>query len=167
MIQHSQQTPVAVGSNQRHAEKTRDAGSRKEIKSNFGVTAIIKALIQDIRSWLRMEVELAKAEVKESITKAGRSIGMIVGGAFIAFSAFIVLLLLMSAGIGVGLYSIGLSPITASLSSLGIVVLLTASAAWILISRGVDGLSSENLKPDQTQESLKDMADTVKNVGKS
>jgi hypothetical protein len=101
----------------------------------------------DLSSLMRQEVELAKAEVKAEVSKAGKAAGML-GGA--GFAGYMVLLL----GSFTIAYAIG-DRIGFGWGTL-IVTLIWAVAAAVLAVVGRKKLSNINPKPELTTESIKE-----------
>jgi hypothetical protein len=108
---------------------------------------LFSSLTTDLGALVRDEVQLAKAELKEDITKAGRAGGLF-GGAALAGYMVVVLLSFAAAW--------GLAEVMAAGSAFLIVGALWALAAAFLFVRGRQHMSHVNLKPEQTVETLKE-----------
>ena len=69
-------------------------------RSNESVGELLSDISRDFSTLMRQEIELAKAEAKESATKAGKGVGMFAGS---GFSGYMVLLFLsVAAWWGIG-----------------------------------------------------------------
>lgn len=108
-------------------------------------------LVQDTGTLVRQEVQLAKAELTQSASQAGRAVGMMVAGGAVAYAG----LLAIMAAVILLLWHNGLADWTAALV-VGVVVVLIGV---VLLMRGKAMLQAENLAPQRTVESLK--ADTA------
>ncbi|MFF4173297.1 phage holin family protein [Streptomyces sp. NPDC001744] len=103
----------------------------------------------DLSQLVRDEIELAKAEVKQEATKAGKAAGMLAGA---GYAGHLVLLL-------------GSLTVVAALSNVMnvawaalIVTALWGVAGGVLYLTGRKRLATVNLKPEQTVETLKEDA---------
>lgn len=96
---------------------------------------------QDVSSIIRNEIQLAKAEVKTDVTKAGKGIGMFVGAGVMGFLGLIFLLHFIARGIAVFLNV---------WAGYLIVALLLFLVAGILAMIGKKSVSNVNVKPERT-----------------
>lgn len=124
----------------------------EEKAANQSLGDLLGEVSRDISTLMRQEVELAKAEVRDSATKAGKGAGML-GGA--ALAGYMVLLFL----------SLALWIAIAYLTGLGwsavIVAVIWAIIAAILASVGRKKLKSVKGAP-QTAETVKEIPETLK-----
>jgi hypothetical protein len=111
-------------------------------------------LTSDMSALLRNELQLAKVELKEEITRAGRAGGMF-GGA--ALAGYMTIVLLSFAAVW------GLAEVMAVGWAFLIVAVVWAAAAALLYLRGRDQLRMVNPKPDQTIDTLKEDLQWAKN----
>jgi uncharacterized membrane protein YqjE len=108
---------------------------------------VVKDLTQDFSVLFRKEVALAKTELQESATQAGKGAAMLTAGGFIAYAGF--LALLAAAIVGLAL----VVPWWLSAVIVGVAVLLVSA---ILIMSGIKKLKATSLAPEETIESLKE-----------
>lgn len=121
--------------NQRHYQREPTLG---DLFSNLSAQASLL---------VRQEVQLAKVEMSEKASQAGREIALIVAGGVMAYAAF----LAMVAGIILGLGL--LIPYWAAALIVGFLFAIVGGAvAWT----GVQALKNINLAPTQTIETLKE-----------
>ena len=108
---------------------TRD-GSRQTDAAAMSTGQLIASIKDDVASLVQDEIELARAELRESATKAG------VGGALGAVAAYLLLLssVLLAVAAAYGLTGLGLHPGWAFLIVGGALLLL--AALLLLIARG-------------------------------
>ncbi|MFS0854652.1 phage holin family protein [Microbacterium sp. 179-I 3D4 NHS] len=113
---------------------------------------LVSEVTRDISVLMRQELALAKAEVKESATTAGKGAGMLGGAAYAASMA--VLFLSLAAWWGIGyLTGLGWSAL--------IVMAIWAIIALVLFLNGKRQLKDITGAP-RTVESLKKIPDTLK-----
>jgi len=111
-------------------------------------------LTREMGTLVRQEVELAKTEMTQKATRAGRNIASIAVGGAVAYAGFLALL----AAIVFGLVELGLA---AWLSAL-IVGLVVAGIGYFLVQRGLTALKEMDPAPRQTIETLKEDAEWAK-----
>lgn len=112
-----------------------------------GLGTIVGEIVADLQDIVRGEVQLAKTELKEDATSAGRGIAFIAGGAIVLIIGFAYVML------GVIYLLAKAMPMWVAAGIVGIVLLIIGAAvAWA----GKDRLSATNLAPEQTIDSLKE-----------
>jgi len=115
--------------------------------SSESVGSLISGLIGDLQELVRGEIALAKTELREDATAAGRGLGMIAAGALVGLTGFMFLMLgvtyLLNKSLEMWL-------------SAAIVGAVLAVLAAIFVSSGRGKLSATSLKPEQTIDSLKE-----------
>ncbi|MFF5160085.1 phage holin family protein [Streptomyces sp. NPDC000348] len=111
---------------------------------------LLSQVASDLQVLFRQEVELAKAEIKEEGTKAGKAAGMY-GGA--GFAGYMVLLFLSLAAV------FGLANVMDGGWAALIVAALWAVAAAVLYQKGRAKMRTVSPKPEQTVQSLKEDAE--------
>jgi len=125
------------------------AGAIGTDTSGASVGQLMGEIAADLSTLMRQEVELAKAEIKEEATKAGKGVGML-GGA--AYAGHMVLLV----GTFALVFAIG-SQIGLGWAAL-IMTVVWAVIAAVLAARGRDQMRRVNPKPQRTVDSLKEDA---------
>jgi hypothetical protein len=110
---------------------------------------LVTTAVADVQKLLQQELALAKAELREEASRAGKAAGMY-GGA--GFAGYMVLVLLsFAAVIGLGhLIGIGWSAL--------IVAAVWAVAAAVMYSMGRNRMREVSPKPERTIETLKEDA---------
>ncbi len=104
-------------------------------------------LAQETSTLVRQEVTLAKTEVSQKASRAGKHIGTLAAGGAVAYAGLLAIL----AGVIVLLDEV--MPLWLSALLVGLVV---AGVGYFLIRRGLDALKREDLAPRQTIETLKE-----------
>jgi MFS family permease len=115
---------------------------------------LLSDALSNVSSMVRNEVDLARAEVSENVSRAGVAIGLIAGAAIIALVALNVL----AAALVAALTEAGLD---AGWSAL-IVGVVLAVIAFVLIGKGVNDLKLSSLAPTRTVKNVKRDAEAVK-----
>jgi len=116
-------------------------------------------LSRDTRTLVQQEIQLAKTELTEKASKMGKSIGFVVGGGLIAYGGVLAIV----GAIVLALIATGLPAWVGALLG-GILV---AGIGYLFIHAGLAGLRPQQLKPQQTIETLREDAQWLRNQTKS
>ena len=111
-------------------------------------------LTRDMSTLIRQETQLVTTEMTQKAARVGKSSGVLVGGALIAYAGFFALLW----AIVYGLTSLGL-PIWASFL---IVAIIALAVGGVMAWRGYDTLKKTDFVPRQTVETIKEDAQWAK-----
>ena len=124
------------------------------------ILELVRSLIDDVIHLLFQETELAKAEISDSIRKAGRGAIIMAAGAAVLVSGFMILMFAAAVGV-VALIQLftGLSVISSILVGLSSSGLLMAIVGIIAVLIAKKKLSPQELKPRRTVETLKGAKD--------
>lgn len=114
---------------------------------------LLGQVTQDMSTLMRQEVELAKVEMKQSASRAGKGAGMF-GGAAVA-GYFVLLFLSVALWYALGTTAIGLG------WSAVIVAVIWAIVAAVLAARGRSEMKKIKGMP-QTSETLQEIPQTIK-----
>jgi acyl-coenzyme A thioesterase PaaI-like protein len=117
------------------------------------LTELFSTMTTELSTLFRQEVQLARAEVRQEASKAGQAVGILAGGAIAALIA--VLILAMAAGFGLA----EIMPTGWAFAIVGVVIAIVAA---VLVASGRKRLQSVSPKPDQTIETLKEDAQTIR-----
>ncbi len=116
--------------------------------------ALLSDAMANVTGLVRGEIDLARAEVSDNVSKAGAAIGLIAGAAIIALVALNVL----AAALVAALAEAGLDTGWAAL----IVGALLGIAAYILVNKGLSDLKLSSLAPSRTLKNVQRDAAAVK-----
>lgn len=119
-----------------------------------GARGLLSDAMANVSSLVRGEVDLARAEISENVTKAGVAFGMIAGAALIALVALNVL----AAALVAALTEAGIDAGWAAL----IVGATLAVIAFVLMGKGVSDLKLSSLAPTRTARNVRRDAEAVK-----
>jgi hypothetical protein len=122
--------------------------------SDRSIAELVGDLSQNLRTLIRQEVALARAEVSQSLSNAGRSAAFIAAGGVLAFAG----LLGLVAAISLGLVALGLHPAGAT----ALVAIVLAALGYLLVRSGLSGLRSTSITPTTTVQTLKDGVQKLK-----
>ena len=110
-------------------------------------------LARETGTLVRQEVELAKTEMTQRATRAGKDVGSLAVGGAIAYAGFLTLLAALVAGLAI------VMPVWLAALIVGVVV---AGVGYLLVQRGLTALRSHGLAPRQTIETLKEDVEWAK-----
>ncbi|MFF7555485.1 phage holin family protein [Streptomyces olivaceus] len=126
----------------------RGSGAHQE-EQDRSVNQLLSAVTTDLQTLFRQEVELAKAEVRDEASRAGKAAGMF-GGA--GFAGYMVLLFLSLAAM------LGLANVIDGGWAALVVAALWGIAGALLFLKGRAGMKAVSPKPEQTVETMKENA---------
>ena len=121
--------------------------------SDASVGELIGQVTRDFSSLMRQEVELAKAEIKTEVTRAGKGAGMLGGSGFAGY----MVVLFLSFALWWGLANV----MDQSWAAL-IVAAIWAVIAAVLYATGRRNLRSVNPKPERTVETVRQVPSALK-----
>jgi uncharacterized membrane protein YqjE len=110
-----------------------------------GIGELVSGLLQDLQDLIRGEVRLAKTEIQEDAKTAARGAGMIAAGAAVGFVGFWMLMLAVA---------YVLAETMDMWLATGIVAVALLVIAAIVAMVGRNRLTSRNLAPDETIDTL-------------
>ena len=122
--------------------------------ADYSIGELIGNISDDLSRLFRQEVELAKAEVKQEATKAGKAAGMLGGAGFAGYLAVV----LLSFAVVFGLANV-MDPGWAAL----IVAVVWAIIGAVLYTRGRSKLKTVDPVPRRTVDTIKEDAQWMKN----
>ena len=126
--------------------------------SNASVGELIGNVAQDLSTLMRQELELAKAEIKQEVTKTAKGAGMLGAAGFAGY----MVLLFASIAAWWGLANL-MDQGWAALIVTGIWAII--GAVLFVVGRGQ--LKQVNPKPERTVETVKEIPDTIKGAARS
>ncbi len=129
-----------------------DTGARTET-GDTSVGQLIGDVTRDLSTLMRQEIELAKAELKQEATKAGKGAGMLGGAGFAGYFVVLFLSIALWWAIGSGT-GYGWSAL--------IVAVIWAIIAAVLFAVGRKNLRSVNPKPERTVETAQQIPQALK-----
>jgi uncharacterized membrane protein YqjE len=126
-------------------------------ENSRSVADVLQDIVANVQTIIRSEVRLAKAEVKEEITKLGRAAGMMVGGVITAlFTAWLLLLTVLFA----------LSTVMPFWAAALVLLVIMGIVTSILLTNGRKRLKTVHRTPEKTIETMKENVEWVKTQAK-
>jgi hypothetical protein len=133
-------------------------GATSPDPSNASVGELVGHVAQDLSTLMRQELDLAKAEVKQEVTKTAKGAGMLGGAGFAGY----MVVLFASIALWWGLANL-MDQGWAALIVTGIWAVIAA----VLFAVGRARLKQVNPKPEQTVETVRELPDTIKGAVRS
>jgi hypothetical protein len=130
------------------------AQDRTEEVSETSVGELIGNISNDLSQLFRQEVELAKAELKQEASKAGKAGGMLGGAAFAGYLAVVLLSFALVFALG-NVMDLGWAAL--------IVAVLWGVVGAVLFANGRKKLKTVDPMPRRTVDTLKEDAQWLKN----
>lgn len=116
-------------------------------KDDRSLGELFSELAQETTTLVRHEVNLAKVEMSEKASRAGKHVGVLAAGGAVAYAGLLAIL----AAVIILLNDVMLLWVSALL-----VGVVAAVVGYFLIRRGLAALKREDLAPRQTMETLKE-----------
>jgi ElaB/YqjD/DUF883 family membrane-anchored ribosome-binding protein len=124
------------------------------------VFRLFRALTTDTRTLLRQELQLAKTEISEKISRMGRNAAALAVGGFVAYAGLIVFLIGLGWLLAWAFSLAGLAPIFAAFLGLAIIGLIATAIGCGLLLKGLKTFSKESLAPERTLHTLQELKGT-------
>jgi hypothetical protein len=115
---------------------------------------LVRQLTDQVKTFIREEVQLAKTEISEKIATLSRNAAILAVGAFVAYAGVIVLLGGLGLLAGFGLEKLGLDRVLAQCLGLAAVGLIFAAVGAVFVIKAIKTFSHESLIPEKTFETL-------------
>lgn len=122
-------------------------------QDNRSLGDLFSELASETSTLVRQELQLAKTEMTQKATSAGKDIGMIGAGGALAYAGLLAVIAAVVIGLG------QLIPMWLSALIVGLVVI---GVGYMLVQRGLTALKQVNPAPSQTIETLKEDAQWAK-----
>ena len=126
------------------------------------LSELVGGLVADVTGLLRKEIDLAKTEASEKLSRALNGIEVLIVGLVLAIGAVGVLLSAIVQGLAAFLVTQGIAQPTANAIAALLVAIVIGGIAWAMVSRGISALRATNMKLDRTTTSIRRDVDVVK-----
>ena len=117
-------------------------------------SSLVADALHSVSSLVRKEVDLARAEINENVSRAATAIGLLVGAAIVALVALNVLAAALVAAVA----NAGIAPGWAAVIVGGIFGMI----AFAMMAKGTNDLKLTSLAPTRTAKNVKRDAETLK-----
>lgn len=118
------------------------------------VGELVTEVTRDLTTLVRQELELARAEIKEEVAKAGKGAGLLGGAGFAGYLVLLFLSLALMFGLAAWLNALGWAAL--------IVAVLWGIVTAVLYARGRRSLREVNPKPERTIDTVKEDVEWAK-----
>lgn len=118
------------------------------------IVGLVKGLSQQVKTFLREEVHLAKAELSEKISSVAKDCVNIAVGGFVAYAGLIIFLGALGVLLGFAFQRFGLDPLMSEFIGLGIIGLIVIAVGALMLLGGLKALKKESFAPERTIETL-------------
>jgi ElaB/YqjD/DUF883 family membrane-anchored ribosome-binding protein len=125
--------------------------------SRTSIFKLFKNFTGEFKTLVRQEIELAKKEISEKISMAGKNVASLAAGGFVAYAGLIVLLIGLGWLLGFAFQKAGLEPAFANFLGLAIIGLVIAMIGGVLIAKGLSSLKRNSMAPERTLHTLKEL----------
>ena len=126
-------------------------------ENNRSIADVLQDILTNVQTIIRSEVRLAKTEITEEATKAGRAAGMLAGGAVAAlFTVWLFLLTVVLA----------LATVIPMWSAALLVFVIMAAVTTVLLNAGKKRMKTVHAKPEKTIETVKENVQWAKSQAK-
>ena len=126
------------------------------------LSELVGGLVADVTGLLRKEIDLAKTEASEKLSRALNGIEVLIVGLVLAIGAVGVLLSAIVQGLAAFLVTQGIAQPTANAIAALLVAIVIGGIACAMVSRGIGALRATNMKLDRTATSIRRDVDVVK-----
>lgn len=120
------------------------------------LATLFSSLAGDTKNLIRQEVQLAKTELTEKLSKMGKNAAMLAIGGFVAYAGLIVFLIGLGWLLGFALEKAGVNPTLARFIGLSAMGLIVAIVGYLLLNKALKSFSSESLAPERTLQTLQE-----------
>ena len=118
------------------------------IDAEQSLPELVSRMTSDVGRLVSTQIELAKVEIKEEVSRAGKGVGMVGGGGLAAYFAVLLLSVALAFWLGDAFDNIGLG--------FFVIALVYAGAAALLVLKGKERIASATPIAEQTIESIKE-----------
>ena len=129
--------------------------ARVAAEERKSLPTLLRELVDDGRRLLRDELRLARAETRENLQSAARSLTAVGIGIALGLAAVLALAAALNQGLTV-LLAEAVGPEVAVWLSPLVLAVVFGLVAWALVRKGLAGLSPRQLVPDQTLQTLRE-----------
>lgn len=122
-------------------------------KDERSLGELFSELTRETRTLVRQEIELAKTEATEKAKEAGKDVGYMAAGGFVAYAGFIVLL------IGIAYLVAAVLPLWLATVIVGVIA---AGVGYFLFRKGMTALQKEDFGLGKTTETIQEDKQWIK-----
>lgn len=120
------------------------------------IADLLRQLRDDTTALVREEVLLAKTEMSEKVSKAGKNVTYLAVGGLVGLSALILFLSALAYLVTDLFLRQGVTPGMSAFLGFLVVAIIIGVVAAVVISKALKTLGSESVKPNRTVQSLRE-----------
>jgi hypothetical protein len=136
--------------------------TRQHATPSRSIAQLLRDLRDELARLFRQEILLARSEVAEQTSRAGRNLGKLVVGGLVAYAGLLMLLVACAIAVRSGLLAAGLAPWLALALGFLVTGAIVGAIGYVLVQACVKELGTTSLVPRQTVESLRENKEWVK-----
>jgi xanthine/uracil permease len=125
---------------------------------------LAKELTQEASLLIRQEIQLAKLEMTEKLSRMGRNIGIAIGGGLVAYAGFLALVQAAVNGLGTGIWRVDNSWLWLAVWLSPLVIgLLVVGIGYAMLRGAMSNLKKQNIVPEKTMETMRENKQWLEN----
>src|SRR5262245_27925211 len=130
---------------------------RQSAYSQTSLFGLIGELREEIKTFVKQEIQLAKTEISERMSCFGRNAVALGVGGFVAYAGLIVFLAALGSLLAYFFENTGMERAMANFLGLGIVGLVVALLGFAFIMKALNAFKGASLAPEKTLHTLKEL----------
>ncbi len=127
------------------------------MRARTSLVGLFRALTGDTRTFIRQEIQLAKTEISEKISRLGKNAAALAVGGFVAYAGLILFLMGLGWLLAYAFEAAGLQPALAGFVGLAAIGLVTIAIGSFFLLKGLKSISRESLTPERTVHTLQEL----------
>jgi len=120
------------------------------------IPSLLRELRDETVNLFRQEVSLAKAEIKENVSRLESHVAQVAVGAFLAYAGLIVFCIGLGYLLSAVLVRAGLDEPVARWLGPSIIGVIVAIIGWAMLAKARRNISQDDIVPQKTVETLRD-----------
>src|SRR4029078_8616983 len=117
-------------------------------------TGLLRELSQQVKTFIRQEVQLAKSEMSEKFSSLGKHTVTLVIGGFAAYAGLIIFLAGLGALLAFAFQSLGVAPLLSAFLGFALIGLIIIAVGSVMLLKGINALKKESLVPQRTMDTI-------------
>src|SRR6266576_1312194 len=124
------------------------------MRNGNSIIDLVKEIPRQVKTLIREEVQLAKTELSEKISKLGKNAAGLALGGLVGYAGLIVFLGALGLLLAFVFERLGLEPTLAAFVGLGIIGFVVMGTGVVLVLKGLKAFKAQSLAPKRTIETL-------------
>jgi ElaB/YqjD/DUF883 family membrane-anchored ribosome-binding protein len=127
------------------------------------IIGLIRALTGDTKTFIRQEIQLAKTELSEKLSKFGKNAAILAVGGTVAYVGLFLFLIGLGWLLAYAFQAAGLQPLLASFVGFAAIGILVIALGGTLLLKGLMTIRQESLAPEKTIRTLQELKGAPEN----